>query len=104
PATMNWTFAAATLSEAVAVKATSEPLTIAPSEGAVIVTDGGVTSADMVGGTEGEASVPAPLWPSLEWLENLLVTGAAHTLTSMVELPRFPPTVPTTVKENASWP
>jgi hypothetical protein len=54
PPKMNWTFATATLSEAVAVKVTSEPDIVAPSEGAVKETDGGVVSALILGVTDVE--------------------------------------------------
>ena len=54
PPMMNWTFATATLSEAVAVKVTSEPDTIAPSDGAVKETDGGVVSAVILGAVDAE--------------------------------------------------
>jgi hypothetical protein len=45
PSTLNWTFATATLSEAVAVRVTDEPETVAPLLGTVRETEGGVISA-----------------------------------------------------------
>ena len=44
PSILNWTLATATLSEAVAERVTLEPETVAPFEGAVRDTDGGVVS------------------------------------------------------------
>ena len=44
PSTLNCTFATATLSEAVAVRVTDDPETVAPLDGAVSETDGGVVS------------------------------------------------------------
>ena len=104
PLMMNWTFATATLSEAVAVKVTSEPDTVAPSEGVVKETDGGVVSAVMLG-----LMVVEILSGTLPGVTDLgaasrMPVGVTETATWMVELPRFPFTAPSTVMENESWP
>ena len=101
PLLMNWTFATATLSEAVAVKVTSEPDTVAPSEGAVKDTDGGVLSAVMLGGMEVAGTLPGVADMGVA---SRVPLGVTETVTWMVELPRLPFTAPSTVMENESWP
>jgi hypothetical protein len=53
PSTLNWTFATATLSEAVAERETAAPPTVAPFDGAVREAVGGVVSGVGAGVDDG---------------------------------------------------
>ena len=108
PPIMNWTFATATLSEVVAVKVTSEPDTVAPLEGAVKETDGGVLSAVILGVVDAEvlSSTVSRTPPGVADRELLsrVPLGATDTVIWMVDLPRFLLTTPNTAIENEFCP
>jgi hypothetical protein len=102
PSTMNWTFATATLSEAVAVSVTNEPETVAPSEGAVMETDGRIVEG-AVRETDGGIVFRAPLEGAGREADGRVESGAA-TITLMSDVPCFLAIVPETWRVKASSP